>query len=884
MLSYADLVEEPDRPDPDRLLAAISRSEKTARRGELKIFFGMCPGVGKTYAMLQAARQKQLEGVEVLVGYVETHGRKETLALIEGLPVAPRTSIEYRGTILEEMDLEPILTWHPKIVLVDELAHTNVPGSRHPKRFQDVLELLDAGIDVYTTLNVQHIESRKDTVRQITGVEIRETVPDSILDLANEITLIDLTPSQLRARLAEGKVYLGDRAQTAAANFFRESNLLALREMALRLTAEHVDRDLRTARPAGTKEPWKAGDRLLVAVGPSPSSAKLVRWARRMASSLEASWVAVSVETPHILDAAQEARLIGNLTLARELGAEVIVTKGVSLGPAILRVADQQNVSQIILGKPGAKGFLNRFRPSQVDWLVANSGDIDVQLVRVDRSRPRKTFPSPSVRLGDYAVVLAVSGLITLAGFLLEPVIGYRTIAMLYLLGVLFAALRVGRWASLLLAALSATLWDYLFIPPHFTFYVSHPEDFAMLGMFFLTALIIGQLTGRLREREQMERGSVESTTALFRLARTLSGCDGVDEIAAKSVERIRETFGVESALILCDNTGNYEYHAHPASGFHLNDKEESVAAWTFLKRQAAGRFTETLPDAEAFYLPLISKDRAFGVLAISLSQAPSFQKRELLEAFATQIALVLEKESLNRENRHAALTAQSDKLQKALFDSVSHELKTPLAAIIAAVDQLPDLPVVREIRTAVVRLSRVVGHLLDMTRLDSGLMRLSLEWCDAAEVAREAVAEVKGISRSHLIAVQEAPELQPLHVDTNLIRQVLVTLLSNALTYSPASSRVVLTVQNQGTMVLFTVEDEGPGIPAGEEEKIFEKFYRLKGSPAGGIGLGLSVARRLVEAHGGKITAINRSEGGARFLVSIPTGGEMKLPKEAEA
>lgn len=843
----------------------------------------MCPGVGKTYAMLQAARQKQLEGVEVLVGFVETHGRQETMAMIEGLPVAPRASIEYRGTILEEMDLEPILTWHPKIVLVDELAHTNVSGSRHPKRFQDVLELLDAGIDVYTTLNVQHVESRKDTVRQITGVEIRETVPDSILDLADEITLIDLTPSQLRGRLAEGKVYLGDRAQTAAENFFRESNLLALREMALRLTAEHVDRDLRTARPAGTKEPWKAGDRLLVAVGPSPSSAKLVRWARRMASSLESSWVAVSVETPRVLSAAEEARLIRNLTLARELGAEVIVTKGVSLGTTILRVAAQQNVSQIILGKPGTKGFFNRFRPSQVDWLVANSGDIDVQLVRVDRSLSPKKLTYPSFRLGDYAVVLTVAGAITLVGFLIEPFIGYRTIAMLYLLGVLFAALRVGRWASLLLAALSATLWDYLFIPPHFTFYVSLPEDFAMLGMFFLTALIIGQLTGRLKEREKMERGSVESVTALFRLARTLSGCDSVDEIVSRSVERIMEAFGEESALILCDQKGNYEHHAHPASSFHPSDKEESVAAWTFLKRQPAGRFTDTLPEAEAFYLPLISKDNAFGVLAIPLGQPLSFQKRELLEAFATQIAIVLEKEKLNKESRYAALTAQSDKLQKALFDSVSHELKTPLSAIIAAVEQLPDLPVAREIHTAAVRLARVVGHLLDMTRLDSGLTKLTLEWSDAAELVREAVAEINDVSGSHLIKINAASGLQPLHADTNLIRQVLVTLLSNALAYSPPASRVTVTVENQGAMIQFAVEDEGPGIPSGEEEKIFEKFYRLKGSPAGGIGLGLSVARRLVEFHGGKINARNRPGGGARFVVSIPSGGEMKLPNEGD-
>lgn len=876
-------MEEFSRPDPDALLAKISKSGESSKRGKLKIFFGMCPGVGKTYAMLQAARQRHDDGVEVLIGFIETHGRKDTMALIEGLPVAERTIINYRNTQLEEMDLDPILTWHPKLVIVDELAHTNVPGSRHPKRYQDVLELLDAGIDVYTTLNVQHVESRKDTVSQITGIEVRETVPDSILDLASEITLIDLTPSQLRTRLAEGKVYLGERAFTAAENFFSESNLMALREMALRLTAEHVDRDLRILKPLSATDPWKAGDRLLVAIGPSPSSEKLIRWTRRMASTMEASWLAVYIETAQSFFPKDQAQLTLNLALARELGAEVIVLQGVSIGPALIRIATQHNVSQIIIGKPGPRSFLSRFQPSFVDWLVSNSGEIDVHLVRavnqLSGQIPQRLFPR--LPKAGFAEALSIAAIVTVLGFLLEQITGYRAIALFYLLGVIFASLRLRRIPTLFLATLSAALWDYLFIPPKFTFYVNHIEDFMMLAMNFVVAIAIGHLTTRLRERELAERHGEKRATALYRLSQALTSSDTLNATVAIAIGQIKETFDVPSALILCDENGFYNDHAHPSSTLILSEKEESVAAWVFLKKQISGRFTDTLPNSEALHLPLVTRERTMGVLAIGISSPLTFQQRELLETFVTQIALALEKDQLSLQNHKAQVNAQSEQLQRTLFDSVSHELKTPLAAISAALDQAPTTPILKEIRRAVERLTRVVNHLLDMTRLDSGLLKPTFEWCDPEELIREALEEVQDLTRTHQISCEIQENTSPILVDDRLLKQVLITLLTNAVIYSPPGSLITISYLRDEKSAHFSVSDSGGGIKKGEDKKIFEKFYRIPGTPAGGIGLGLSVAKRLIEAHEGNLIANNRKGGGACFTITLPVKRNLELPSE---
>src|SRR6266446_3621664 len=552
---------EVDRPNPDEILARLKRDEAAAARGKLKIFFGMSPGVGKTYAMLQAARQKQAEGCEVVIGIVETHGRKETQALLEGMPIMPRTQMEYRGTTLEEMDLDAILTWHPGLAVVDELAHTNAPGSRHPKRYQDVLELVDAGIDIYTTLNVQHVASRSDTVRQISGVTVSETVPDTVLDLADEIVLVDLTPEQLRSRLAEGKVYLGERAEWAAKNFFRESNLTALREMALRLVAEHVDRDLRDIMSEqGIPGPWKSGDRLLVAVSASPYSERLIRYTRRLASSMEASWIVANIEGPRPLSQEEQTRLTRYLALARQLGAEVISTPGRDVAETLLRIARENNVTQIVIGKRLDSRWTSFWKRDPLRWLMRQSGNIDIHMIPAEESaRPqRETIEERLVRAPwrDFGAAVVIAAVVTALSLSIFAYTGYSAVALFYLLAVVLAGMRLRRGPTLFLAALSALLWNFLFVPPRFTFYISQFQDFMMFGAYFIIALVVAHLATQLREREQSERRGEERATALYRFTRALAASSDLDEALPKILSLIKESFQADAAVWLRDESG----------------------------------------------------------------------------------------------------------------------------------------------------------------------------------------------------------------------------------------------------------------------------------------------------------------------------------------
>lgn len=864
-------------PSPDEILARIKRQEEKSTRGKLKIFFGMSPGVGKTFAMLQAVRQAHQEGREVVIGIVETHGRVETEALLDGLPIVPRAQVEYRGTKFAEMDLDAILLWHPQLAVVDELAHTNAPGSRHPKRYQDVLELLEAGIDVFTTINVQHVESRRDTVQQITGVLVRETVPDSVLDSANEIVLIDLTPEQLRTRLAEGKVYLGDRAATAAENFFRESNLTALREMALRIVAEHVERDLRDLmQEERIPGPWKSSDRLLVALRGGASSEKLIRYTRRLAASMEASWIVANVDTGQALDEKQQAQLNRNLQLARRLGAEVISTPGTHVGEALLRIAQQHNVTQFVLGKP----IKTRWPfpvPSPVDWLIRHSGEIDVQLIRTDETPAPPRVRSRAFRRAEYGIAIGVAAGLTLLSLGLFRYTGYWAIALLYLLAVTVSGLRLHRGPTLLLAAMSALLWNFLFIPPRFTFYISQLPDFMMFGIYFVVALVIGHLATQLREREEVERRREARATALYRLARALAASLHPTEALMEVVKLIQEMFHAESAIYLPAENG---LMPHPAGTFATTEKDESVAAWAFQKKQPAGMTTDTLPESPALHLPLLAAQRAEGILAVHLPAPLSLEQRELLDGFAAQLALYLHKERALEESHEAQLAARSQRLQKALFDCVSHELKTPLAAISASLQQ-PDLDRA-ELRQATRRLTKTVENLLDATRLESGLLRPVREWCDPGDLLREAIRQARLEDR--LVHIMPGENLPPISVDARLIEQALSALLGNAAIYSaPGQSIDASVVLDEGAIV-FAVADRGPGLEPGEETRVFEKFYRGAGSRAGGLGLGLSIARQLVEVHGGTIAAQNRSDGGARFSIRLPLGEPMQLPPESAA
>ena len=874
---------EAERPDPDVLLAQLKREETESTRGRLKIFFGMSPGVGKTYGMLQAAQQKLQQGTEVVIGIVETHGRKETEALTEGMPIMPRAQFEYRGTKLEEMDIDAILTWHPALAVVDELAHTNAPGSRHPKRYQDVLELLDAGIDVYTTLNVQHVASRSDTVRQISGITVSETVPDTVLDLADEIILVDLTPEQLRARLAEGKVYLGERSEWAAKNFFRESNLTALREMALRLVAEHVDRDLRDImseqKIAG---PWKSGDRLLVAVSASPYSERLIRYTRRLAASMEATWIAANIEGPRALSPEEQARLTRYLALARQLGAEVISTPGHDIGETLLRVAHQHNVTQIVLGKPLSSGWTGFWKGDLLHWLIRHSGNIDIHMIPSEEPlQPRReTIEERLMRAPwrDLGVALLIAAVVTGLSLSIFAYTGYSAVALFYLLAVVLAGMRLGRWPTLFLAALSALLWDFLFVPPRFTFYISRFQDFMMFVAYFIIALVIGHLATQLREREQSERRREERATALYRLTRALASSRDLDEALPKVLLSIKNSFQADAAVWLRDEGGLSQ---HPANTFSPSSKDESVAIWAFQKKQSAGKSTDTLPDADALHVPLVTGDRAEGVLSVRLPSPPTIEQRELLDAFASQLALFVDKERALEESRSAQVSRQSQKLQKTLFDSVSHELKTPLAAISAALQQpQPDRA---ELQQAAWRLTRTVDHLLDATRLESGLLQPVREWCEPGELVREAVA-LSGL-KEQSVKISVAENLPMISVDAHLIEQALGALLSNAVAHGTSNQPIEVSAARDDSMLVFSIADHGPGLAPGEENKVFEKFYRGPGTPAGGLGLGLSIARQLVEAHGGRISAQNREyTRGARFSIRIPIGEPMRLPSEATA
>jgi two-component system sensor histidine kinase KdpD len=884
------------RPDPDALLAAVKKEEARQGRGRLKIFFGMAAGVGKTFAMLEAAHQQLAEGVDVVVAFVETHGRGETEALLQGLPAIPRRHHLHRTADIEEMDLDAVLARRPQLALVDELAHTNVPGIRHPKRYQDVLELLDAGIDVFTTLNVQHLESRADTVRQITGARVHETVPDSVFETADEIQLIDLDPAKLRQRLAVGKVYVPESAEVAAANFFRLGNLTALREMALRLTAERVDHELREymhlKHIAG---PWKSGERLMVAVSPSPLSERLVRWTRRMAYTMEAPWLAVYVETPSPLSPQQQARLQRNLALARELGGEVLVSADRDTAQALIRFARQHNVTQIVIGKPDETRLQEILRGgSLVDRLVRASGDIDVYVVRGDRSEvaPREGVPEApqGIPWSQYALALGVVAGAVGLNLLAVPFIGYTAVALVLLFTISVLAAFVDRGPTLMAAALTALLWDLLFIPPRFTFMISRIEDALMFVMYFIIALVMGSLTARLRTQERLVRRREERTAALYALAHDVARAATMEEVLGTAVNRVGATFGAEVAIFRADPAGVLAAKPDAASTWAPDEKEFSVAAWTFGNRRAAGRHTDTLPSANGLYLPLLAHGDCIGVLAI---RQPSgmrmgLEQETLLETFAGQIALAMERELLDAAAEHAAVVTESERLYRTLLNSVSHELRTPIAAITGAASGLldpntnqPSGVLVKEIQAAADRLNLLVENLLDMTRLESGLLRVRRDWIDASDVVSMAVRQTTDLLAQHKLAVELAPGLPLLRADFVLLQQALVNLLHNAAAHTPPGTRVTVRVRQEDGCLLLVVEDCGPGLPKEDPERVFEKFYRAPGAGSGGTGLGLSIVRGLVEAHGGSVHAENMPEGGARFSIRLPLDTPPPVPEE---
>ncbi|MGN6552993.1 MAG: ATP-binding protein [Verrucomicrobiota bacterium] len=871
-----------DRPNPDALLSSIQREESAKQRGRLKVFLGMCPGVGKTYAMLEAAHQELKAGRDLVIGYVETHGRKETDALAAGLPQVPRKQLEYRGVALGEMDLDAVLARRPQLAVVDELAHTNAPGARHPKRWQDVAELLDAGIDVFTTLNVQHVESRADTVRQVTGAEIRETVPDGVLDDA-VIELVDLPPAELVQRLHDGKVYLPDRAAAAARNFFREANLTALRELSLRLVADHVGVDTREFRESSPgSDAWKTGHCLLVGVGPSPFSEPLLRWTRRMADGLHCRWLAVHVESSRALTPGAQSQLEKNLATARELGAEVFTTTDDDLVRGLLRIGRQQNATQIIVGKPAGSGWLEWLRGDRLlKRLARESGDIDLQVVRAEKSgvsAARVWLPALASSYEQYlfsAGVIAGTGLLNLA---LMQLSGPRVPGLVFLLAVVLVALKVGRGPVLLAGALSALAWDFFFLPPRFTFVISKLEDGILFGLYFVVAIVLGQLVSRIRAQEQAERRREERAVALYEFTRDLADAASRDEVVWELISQVSKVFHAPVGVLLPADNG---LSLHPDGTLDFNEKELGVADWAFRQRKAAGKFTDNLPGASAFHLPLFTERKAFGVLAVQLTDKNlTLSQRDLLETFAGQAALLLDRVELRTAAEQARLLAESEKFSRTLLNSISHELRTPLAASTSAASALAAADaatpeqrraLLDEILEANVRLNRVVGNLLDVARLESGKVRPHLDWHDARDLVQTTLRELQRELAAHPVKTTLPAEPLLVRLDFSLILHALGNLLLNAATHTPAGAMIEVTVGMANGNLLFSVADRGPGIAPDSLPRIFDKFFRGPSAPTGGSGLGLTIVKGFVEAHGGKVSVENRPGGGALFILRLP-------------
>ena len=727
---------------------------------------------------------------------------------------------------------------------------------------------------------------------------MHETVPDSVLDIAHSIELIDLTPEELRKRLAEGKVYLPERASVAADSFFRVGNLTALREMALRLTAERVDQQLRDymqiKRIAG---PWKSGERLIVAISPSPLSERLVRWTRRMAYNLEAAWIALYVETATALTPDDQARLARTMELARQLGGEVVTVPGNDVVEALLHAGREYNATQIVIGKPERAPWREWLRGgSVVNRLVRASGPIDVYVVSGDEESalPRRD-PLPRLQTGwrQYVGVLGVVAGATLVNLALLPFISYQAVALLMLLVVMVLPLYFGRGPVVVAAALSAILWDLLFIPPRFTLYISKLEDALLFGLYFVIALVAGTLTAQLRSQQQLLRRREERTRSQYALVRDLARLEGPDLVVRTAVEHLGRGFDADVLIVLATETGRLSDRAHPASTYLYDAKEQGAASWTFLHQRSAGRATDTLPTAAGTYWPLRVPGRNVGVVGLKLRSAPTLpvEQGSFLEAVLSQIALAIEHEQLGEARERATLLTESERLYKTLLNSVSHELRTPIAAITGATSTLRTVPdqqaatretLVNEIQQAAERLNRLVENLLDMSRLESGMLRVRSDWCDVTDLISVIARRVRPLFVNHDLLVDVAPDLPLVRMDYVLVEQALLNLLHNAAAYTPPGTRVRLTASRDGDHLAIVVADRGPGLPAEALERVFEKFYRVQGAVAGGTGLGLSIARGIVEAHGGTLTAENRARGGARFIMRLPIGAPPPTPQEA--
>ncbi len=896
------------RPDPEKLLEKIRQEEALALSGRLKVFFGAAPGVGKTYAMLEAARLRKAEGVDVAVGLVETHHRRETEALLEGLEIIPLRRVEYRGTVIREFDLDGVIARRPALVLVDELAHSNAPGSRHKKRWQDVFELLDAGISVYTTMNVQHLESLNDVVAQITGVVVRETLPDSVFDRADEIELVDLPPDELLKRLEEGKVYVPELAATARERFFRKGNLIALRELALRRTAERVDAQMETYRRAeGIREVWPAAERILVCVGPNPRSIRLIRAAKRMAAGLRAEWIAAYVEAPSKVRPSGRDRkqLAEHMRLAESLGAETLTLSGARASEEILTYARARNVSRIIVGKPTHPRWKDKLLGSMLDEIVRGSGEIDVYVITGDTPEPMpERAPARGGRAAapprEWALAAASVAACTSLAALMYPYFELVDLAMVFLLGVVFTASLAEKGPSFLATVMSVLVFDFLFVAPRYTFAVHDVRFLVTFGVMLFVGYATSRLTHRIRAQTRASREREQRTAVLYRLSRELVHERDVEALGAIAVRHIQEVFSCRAVVLVPGGDGALQVSPPGAAPSPLDREETGVAHWVFGHRERAGAGTDTLPGSRGFYLPLLAGPRAVGVLGVFCEEGTDpwdTEKVQALESFATPIAMALERVLLAEEAQAALIKAEREAMRNALLSSVSHDLRTPLAAITGATttllqgDASLDRDGRRELLQTVIEeadhLNRIIRNILDMTRLESGAITVRKEWQSLEEIVGAVLDRMGDRLAGRPLDVRLPPDLPFVPFDPLLMEQVFINLLENAVRYTPAGTPLALSARVEGGEVVVELADRGPGIRPGEEERIFEKFVRgggaLEGKARSGVGLGLTICRAIVAAHGGRIRAENREGGGAVFRFTLPLGEKPDLPPDEE-
>jgi len=894
-------VTETPRGNPDELLANVQREDARARRGRLRIFFGASAGVGKTYSMLEAARAARAGGADIVVAYVEPHGRIETERLLEGLEQLPFLHVRYRGITRRELDLDAALRRKPAIVLVDELAHSNIaegePLPRHAKRWQDVEELLDAGISVWSTLNVQHLESLNDVVAGITGIRQQETLPDRIFDEADEVELIDLPPDDLLARLKAGKVYTPDRVGTATEKFFRKSNLLALRELALRRTADRVDAAaLEFAGQTSTSRPWLARDRFLIAVTLDGQAEQLVRIGKRFADALDAEWLVVSVETPQLLKLSESERnrRIDILRLAESLGAETVTLDGSSAIDALLEYARLRNVTRIVIGEAKRVGWRAWLRRSTTTEFVRRGRGFDISVIarRETHSPTRKEVPDTAaaeIRWERYWAALLISACCTGAAALMYPYFDLTNLIMVYLLGTTVAALRLGRGPASFAAVASVTAFDFCFVPPRFSFAVRNIQYLVTFGVMLVMALVIASLVANVRAQTRVAGARERRTSLLYAMSRELAATRSFNNLARVAIKHVAETFASRATVLLPDADGHLQALQGVELAESLDGADLSVAQWVFDHGRPAGLVTDTLPTAAAQYVPLTGTHQTLGVLAVQPTQRRRLmlpEQSHLLETFAGQIALAIDRSKRAEEAEAARVAVETESLRNSLLASISYDLRAPLETITEASRALNDPSfkpdsradgatrpqLARSIEVKAREMSEIIANVLDLMSFEVGKVHLRRDWNGIDDLVASAVERLDGHFAEHPIDVALPAELPPVYVDATLVARVLVNLLDNAIKHTPPGTRITVSAGLEGDAVRVVVDDNGPGLPP-NPERLFAKFQRGRDdSSAGGAGLGLALCRAIVSAHGGQISAMQRPGGGARFVFMVPT------------